>query len=173
MKKLLIGLLVVAALVAIGVTYAQHRQAATVGSEEATGPIHYQKEAFLRGYYGGTSRQYELNSSGAISTTGGITLGSSGTAISVRKCAAFTWNPASFSSSTVASTTVTNTGYALGDITTGAALATSTSADQWSVTSNGSSTNAIVVQIRPLPGTAAWNAGLDLATTTGTVCYEH
>jgi hypothetical protein len=113
---------------------------------------------------------------GAAALNGGLTIGSGGTAMTSRICATKAFDPGSFSSTTSATTTIGLAGAVTGDLIT-ATLATTTSGDQWyippaNITAAGATASA-TIQVSPLPGTAAWNAGLNLGSATLTACYTH
>lgn len=103
-----------------------------------------------------------ITSSQAISLTGSVTLTST----------LATYNPASFSSSTIASTTVAVTGAVLGDkVLTSFNSATST--EQWYTEGRVISAGNVVVNLLAVPGTTAWNSGLDISTSTLRVTVIH
>lgn len=103
-----------------------------------------------------------ITSSQAVSLTGSVTLGST----------AVTYNPTSFSSSTIASTTVAVTGAVLGD-TVLASFDSATSTEQWYGTGRVISAGNVVVNLIAVPGSTAWNAGLDISTSTLRVMVLH
>ena len=111
--------------------------------------------------------------SGATAQTGALTIGSGGTAISAYKCASVSWDPPAFSSTTVASTSIVLSGSALGDIHW-ATFDAATSSVEWYVTANigpaGSSTIALHANESAAAG-GAFNAGLNLTTSTIQACY--
>ncbi len=137
----------------------------SLGSGEVTGQTHYQKEAFLQGFYGGTSRQFEL------SNTGTVTIGSGGTPINSRKCYTdASFNPASVSSSTAAATDVFLTPNAIAGDSVGGTLTSVTSTSQWFVTAkvtagSGTATASSTLYLKGLDG-----AAVDLSTTTAQIC---
>lgn len=168
-QKVVIGVLAVLVLI---LGYGQFTGNTMFGAA-GIGPNHYQAENFLQGLYAGTTGQLKVTNAGVLTTSGSLTIGSSGTAVSNYKCSSGTsYDPGSFSSSTIASTTVSVTGVVHGDITFGT-FATSTNAEQWRVVTNVATSGQIVANWVAIPGTSAWNAALNLATSTLKICYLH
>lgn len=101
--------------------------------------------------------------SGATSLTGSLTLG---------VASSTTWNPATISSSTAASTTLAVAGLVLGDKVL-ATFDSATSSAQWYVTAEVYSAGNAAVNINPVIGSAAYTDGLDLSTSTVRVFVLH
>lgn len=78
---------------------------------------------------------------------------------------AATWDPGSFSSSTQITLDVTTADAAVGDFAI-ASLATVTSTGQWFLSARVTGSGTTTLQLVPVPGSAAYNAGLDLSTST-------
>lgn len=104
-----------------------------------------------------------MTESGAASFTGSFTLSSASST---------SFDPASFSSTTVASTSLSVAGLVAGDRVL-ATFDSVTSTEQWYVVGRVLSTGNAVVNFLAIPGTAAWNAGLNLTTSTLRVMVIH
>jgi hypothetical protein len=107
---------------------------------------------------------------------GGLTIGSGGATVSNLKCSSFTYDPASFSSSTDATTTVAVAGPVVGDYLY-ATFDSATSSNHWSIrapqiVASGATASATVA-LAPIVGSPAYFAGLNLSTSTLKVCYIH
>src|SRR3990167_216617 len=94
----------------------------------------------------------------------------SGSTITEHSCATKSFDPASFSSSTVASTTLALTGTAVGDIVV-ASFDSATTTQEWYVKANVMGAASTTVEWIAVPGTSSWNAGLNITTSTLRVCY--
>lgn len=99
-----------------------------------------------------------------IDETGKITI-AGGTEIAEHKCATATWNPAGVSSTVMATTSVTITGAALGDIAV-ASFDSATSTDQWNIHGIVSAADTVMVSLEKQTVGA-----LDLSTSTARACY--
>ena len=75
------------------------------------------------------------------------------------------YDPSSFSSSTMASTTITVNGAAVGDYAV-VNFATTTSGNQWQAIAKVDAANSVIVNLVAIPGTTAWNSALDLGSAT-------
>lgn len=168
-KKIYIlgALAVIALLVSV---FAFYRVGTIQLGSAGIGQNHYQSENFLQGLYAGTTGQFQINNSGAITTSGGLTIGSSGTAVTNYKCASATWDPPSLGTSTVAGA-ATSTDIAL----SGAALGDECAAGLTSATSTFARVNCVI----SATGTStiqllnASTGALDLGSGTAEVCYTH
>lgn len=112
---------------------------------------------------GDTTISGSLTQSGDVSVSGAITYTGS--------CNSDTsYNPGSFSSSTVASTTLDLTDAGLDDLVL-ATFDSATSSEEWYVEANvANSTGSTTISLVAVPGTTAWNDGLDISTSTLKAC---
>ncbi len=128
---------------------------------------------FTGGIKVGNSSQYAIDSSGNVTTSGKLTLGASGTALSTIKCATATYDPgslAAYVSSTVA-TSVTSTDIALpgavmGDICIASLTSSTSSSASVGCIISGTATSTLTLQNKG-------GSALDLASGTAKVCYIH
>lgn len=160
----------VIALLAIGfVLGVMGGRVATFGG--AGGSVEYSAKTFVGDVYQGMTSVLmfqkglfvgPITSSQAVSLTGSVTLGST----------AATYNPTSFSSSTIASTTMAVTGAVLGD-TVLVSFDSATSTEQWYAVGRVISSGNVVVNLVAVPGSTAWNTGLDISTSTLRVMVLH
>lgn len=115
-----------------------------------SGQVHYFVETFLDGLKFGSEDNDTLTES---------------------NCNSKSFDPASFSSSTVASTSIALSGYALGD-TLKANFDSVTSSNQWFVVANPLGAASVTVSWVAVSGSGAEIDGLNLTTSTLEVCYE-
>jgi len=165
--KVLIGV-VIGLLVATGVGYLIAHDTITsssLGGVVGVGQVQTNTFWFVNGLFAGTSQQWSVSSAGLMTTTGGLTLGSSGTKVSTYSCSTATWNPPSVATTSQQTLDVSTPGVTLGDVEQ-ASLATSTQG--LSIEANASTTATSTVI---LSNNSA--AAVDIATTTVKVCYTH
>lgn len=109
-------------------------------------------------------------------TDGSLSVGGGSSITVLQKCTSFTYNPSTFSSSTDATTTVAIAGPVVGD-TLVATFATTTSGQDWHVRmpqlSAAGATASATIAFAPVIGSPAYFNGLNLATSTLSVCYTH
>lgn len=114
----------------------------------------------------GTSDALQVDSSGNLSTSGTVTIGS-GTVIAKHLSTTATWDPTSLANASSTLTAVTLTGVAAGDVC-GAALDTITNA-KWLMSAFVASTNTVIVTIMNITG-----GTVDLASGTLRVsCWQY
>jgi hypothetical protein len=128
----------------------------------------YEAPDFLEGLNASINRSFSVSRTG--STTVPAIRVDSGSYLNEHSCATASYNPASFSSSTIASTTLTMTGAAVGDLAL-ASFATTTSSDQWRAVANVTGSNQITVSLVAIPGSTTWLTGLDIGSATVRACY--
>lgn len=105
------------------------------------------------------------------STVGQIVIDSGSTAINEFNCVSTTYDPAAISSTTDATTTIALSGVAPGDIVF-STFDSVTSTENWFITPGGvKAAGSSTVTLKPVVGSAAWNAGLNLTTSTLKTCY--
>lgn len=174
MNNIKIGSIIgVAAAVALLVGIVSTALILSGGSSPLAG-VNVEKEILTKGLWVGSPAVQVIDASANVTSTGSGTFGSlsldGSTAIGEFSCTTATWNPPAMSSTTVASTSVALSGLALGDIVS-ANLNAATSSDQWYVTANVKNAGSSTVFLVPSTGSAAWNDGLNLTTSTLKVCY--
>ena len=171
--KVLIGV-VIGLLVATGAGFLIARNTITtssLGGVVGVGQVQTNTFWFVNGLFAGTSQQWSVSSAGAITTTGGMTVGSSGTKVSNFQCATATWNPGALGTSTISNATsvdIALPGAVVGDLCSGSL--TSATSTAIAVDCSVAQTATGTLQLTNLGTT---NASIDLATGTAKVCYTH
>lgn len=159
-QKLIVGVVVVA-VIALGLAFLL--SGGSFLGRTATGPQHLQLEWFKEGILAGRNSQFE------ISPTGTVRVGASGTPLSNYQCATATWNPGVMSSSTVASTSLLLDGSVLANPVL-ASFENVSSSVEWMAEGKVSANGSTTIVLRPLFGTQAYLAGLNLGTSTARTC---
>jgi hypothetical protein len=130
------------------------------------GQAFYEVPDFIEGLNAGSVNRYFAVTRTGSTTVPAIRVGT-GSYIKEHSCSTLTWNPAAFSSSTQATTTITLTGAALGDIVL-SSFDSATSTELWY--SRGKVTSANTVTAGLFPANSAV-VSTNLSTSTLRVCY--
>jgi len=180
--KIIIGIMGVAILT-LGIMLFTGNGVGSLGANVAFGPNHYQSDVFLQGLYAGTNRQLSISNAGLLVTSGGITnsgtltLGTNGSAITLLRQKTASVDFGAITSTTQASSIILTPYATAGDFMV-VTLDSATTTEYWFLTAavtagSGTATASTTVYLNMTPylAVSSSTASVDLSTSTVRLLY--